>query len=284
MHERRIAANGLRFHVAEAGDARAPLLILLHGFPEFWWSWRHQLPSLAARGFHVLAPDLRGYHLSDRPPAIADYDIDHLAADVLGIASSLGAEKFSLAGHDWGGAIAWHVAMQHAPRVSKLAILDCPPAHVLGRALATDVDQLRRSRYMFYFQLLGLAERRLRGDGLIRWMRSWATRQEAFSDEDLDRYADAVEVAGGLRGPLNYYRAAFRRLPEALRRIPPPVAAPTLVLWGGADKILGLPLTRKLAPCCSSSLRVEIIPGAGHFLQQEAPGEVNRLLGDFFAG
>jgi pimeloyl-ACP methyl ester carboxylesterase len=284
VHERRIVANNLRFHLAEAGDPRAPLLLLLHGFPEFWYSWRHQVPSLARRGFHVVAPDLRGYHLSDHPRAVADYDLDHLAADVLSIASFHGAEKIFLAGHDWGAAIAWHVAMQHPMRVAKLAILDSPPAHVLGRALATDVDQLRRSRYMFYFQLPGLAERRLRGDGLIRWMRSWATRQEAFSDEDLERYAEAVEVAGGLRGPLNYYRAAFRRMPKLLRNLPPPVAAPTLVLWGGADKILGLPLTERLGPCCSSSLRVEIIPGAGHFLQQEAPEEVNRLLGDFFAG
>ncbi len=272
----------MRLHFVEEGEGERAVL-LLHGFPEFWWSWRHQIPSLAARGLRVLALDLRGFGESERPPRVADYDLDVVAADVASLVERE-CGGAAVVGHDWGGAVAWRVAQRFPERVTRLVALDCPPAEVMGRALVRDPRQLARSRYMLYFQLPWLPERRLRGDGLRRWILGWAHRKEAFDAAALDRFVDAAERGGGLGPGLNYYRAAFRRLGELVR--PPPsiaVAAPTLVVWGAEDAILGLDLAHRSAALVAGGARVEVVPGAGHFVQQEAPDAVNRILGEFLA-
>jgi pimeloyl-ACP methyl ester carboxylesterase len=276
-----VRANGLRFHYLEEGEPGAPLVLLLHGFPEFSRSWRHQLPALAARGLRVVAPDLRGYHRSDKPEGVGAYDLDLLGRDVVELMTALGADEAALVGHDWGGAIAWHAAMHWPARVRKLAVLDCPHPAAMAQALLGNPRQIRRSGYMFFFQLPLLPERWLRGERLRRFIRGWTHDGKALPDEEIDRLVEAFSAPGVAHAAINYYRAAFRRLPRALRERPPPVRAPTLLLWGEHDRILGLELTRGHERFVAASLRVEIVAGAGHFLQQEAPATVNRLLGDF---
>jgi len=273
-----VKANGIRLHYVEAGPPQGPLVLLLHGFPEFWYSWRHQLPALAARGMRVVAPDLRGYNLSDKPTGVAAYDIDLLAQDIAELVAALGAPRAAVVGHDWGGAVAWQTAMRHPDRVSRLGILACPHPFAMARALVKSRAQRRRSWYMFFFQLPLLPERRLAGDRLRGWIRGWGG---TLPDADLDRYVEALARPGALTAALNYYRAAFRRWPRSLRERPPRVDAPTLVLWGQKDPVLGLELTEHLDRWVAGPLRVEVLAGVGHFVQQDAPDEVSRLLCEF---
>jgi pimeloyl-ACP methyl ester carboxylesterase len=275
-----LTANGVRLHVVEEGEG--PLVLLLHGFPESSYGWRHQLPYLAGRGFRAVAPDLRGYGTSDAPAGISAYDLDELARDVEALIGGLGAERAALVGHDWGATLAWHAAQRHPGRVARLVAIDGPPAAQFGRVLLRDPAQVVKSRYMFWFQVPGLAERWLRGERLKRWIRGWAGRKEAFTDEDLARYVETAERAGGLRGGLAWYRAARRRGPAMLRERTR-VAAPTLVIWGGEDAILGRTLLEGLERFAAGPLRVEVVAGAGHFAPEEAPDEVNRLLGEFLS-
>ena len=281
MEEGFVTAHGLRFHTVSEGPPDGRLVLLLHGFPEFWYSWRHQLPALGACGLRAVAPDLRGYNLSDRPRGVRAYDLDLLAGDIAALVGALGADQADLVGHDWGGAVAWHTAAHHPQRVRRLAVLSCPPPAALAQALLRDPGQRRRSAYMFFFQLPYWPERRLGGARLRDWIRSWAGRGDVFSEEDLDRYVEAFAQPGALSAALNYYRAAFRRSFRTLRERPRPVEAPTLVLWGQTDRILGVDLLRGLDRFVAGPLRVEVVPGAGHFVQQEAPEAVSRLLCEF---
>lgn len=275
-----VTVGDLKLHCLQAGPLDGPLVLLLHGFPEYSYSWRHQIPALAAAGMRVVAPDLRGYNLSDKPAGVRSYGVDRLAGDVAALVASCGREQAAVVGHDWGGAVAWRTAMLHPARVSRLVVLDCPHPTLMARALLRDPGQLRRSGYMFFFQLPWLPERLLASGLLRHWLRRWATR-DCFSELDLDRYVAAARQPGAMTAAISYYRAAFREWPRALREPPPPVGAPTLVLWGGADKILKRELNDHLDSLVAAPLRIAIIPGAGHFLQQEAPAEVNRLLLEF---
>ena len=277
-----VLAGGLRFHYVEAGPKDGPLVLLLHGFPEFFYSWRHQIPSLAARGLRVVAPDLRGYNLSDKPRGADAYDLDRLAGDVVGLIAAFGAERADIVGHDFGGAVAWHTAMHHGERVRRLAVLNCAHPVDMGRALLRDPRQLLRSWYMFLFQIPRVPELILGGGRVPRMLRRAMVRKDALTDEDAARYAAAFEEPGALTAALDYYRAAFRRLPRARHeRHPPLVTAPTLVLWGERDVALRVQLIADVHRRVSGPLRVERLPGAGHFVQQDAPEEVNRYLGEF---
>jgi epoxide hydrolase 4 len=273
-----LTANGLSFHYLADGPQDGPLALLLHGFPEFSYSWRHQLPALAARGLHAVAPDLRGYHLSDKPGGVAAYDIDLLADDVVGWMDALGAPRAHVIGHDWGGAVAWHVAMEHPDRVARLAVLDCPHPALMAHALVRNRAQRRKSWYMFFFQIPFVPERRLAGQGMRGWIAGWGGR---LAESDLERYVEAFPDAAALTGPINYYRAAFRRWPRMIRHKPRKVTAPTLQIWGADDRILGQELLTGLGRLVTGPLRIEIVGGAGHFVQQDAPAEVNRLLTGF---
>src|ERR1700712_2582822 len=145
---RTIATNGIHLHVVEAGPARGPLLILLHGFPEFWYGWHRQIEPLAAAGYHVVVPDQRGYNLSDKPEGIAAYNIDTLARDIVGLIDEAGAAKAYVAGHDWGGAVAWWLGIKHPERIEKLVLLNIPHPQVMRRALLKDSVQRKKSSYM----------------------------------------------------------------------------------------------------------------------------------------
>jgi len=272
-----VSVGEVRLHVVEAG--RGPLVLLLHGFPQFWWSWRHQLPALAAAGFRAAAPDLRGYGLSDRPAEVAAYALSRLVGDVAGLVRALGAERASIVGHDWGGVVAWAFAARHPELVDRLVVLNAPHRAALRRGLRRPAQALRSS-YMALCQLPLVPERllSLRDFALLRWVLR-GLRATPVPDGELEPYVAAARRAGGLRGGLHYYRAMGRALVRRRRAPSSPrrVEAPVLVLWGERDPVL-LP---HLAPPPAELVpdaRVVRIPGAGHDVQLDAPGEVNRAI------
>jgi len=278
------ALPGVRLHLAEAGPEGGPVVVLLHGFPEFWWGWRRQIPALAAAGYHVVAPDQRGYNLSDKPRGLSPYSLDRLAEDVVHLLDSLGAQRAPIVGHDWGAAVAWWTAIRFPERVERLAILNVPHPTVLRRALRSDREQRRKSRYMAYFQLPWLPERKLAADGFraFRAIFRRSSRPGTFTEEELGRYAEAAAQPGALTGMLAWYRAALRRPPQrpASTRVEPP----TLMLWGLQDVALGPALVDPSAALCRE---VEVVrfPDAGHWvLHEQAAAVTDRLLAFLEAG
>lgn len=272
--------NGVRLHYVEAGGG--PLVVLLHGFPEFWYSWRRQIPALAAAGFRVIAPDLRGYNLSDKPAGVSAYQIEELTSDVAGLIREAGEDQAVVAGHDWGGVVAWDLAMHRPEVVRRLVILNAPHPAAYLRELRTP-GQLLRSWYVFFFQLPWLPERFIRAGNfavLERGLKQQPAHAGAFTDEDVLRYKEALSKPGALTAALNYYRAAFRRSPRELFRRVRPVAAETLVIWGLRDPYLVPRLTEGLEPWVPH-LRLERIPDSSHWVQNDVPETVNRLMLEF---
>lgn len=277
-HETSIETNGIRLHAAIEGE-QGPLVVLLHGFPECWYSWRQYLHPLAEAGFRAAAPDMRGYNLSDKPAGVLNYQLPILTADVMGLIQALGEQKAIIVGHDWGGVVAWRFAMDYPEAVEKLVVCNAPhPARM--QAELRHWRQLRKSWYVFFFQLPWLPEAVIGSDParfLERGMRGSAVRKSAISNEDLRVYAEALRQPGALTAAINYYRAVVRwgmRLPLA------PISAPTLLIWGEEDIALGKALvagTERYVP----DLRVHFIPDCGHWVQQEAAEEVERTLLDF---
>jgi len=271
--------NGVRLHYVSAG--RGPLVVLLHGFPEFWYSWRHQIPVLAAR-FRVVAPDLRGYNASDKPRGIMAYALEELTADVRGLIRALGEDRAVVIGHDWGGVIAWAFAAHYPQATERLVVMNAPHPDAFGARLARDPRQLARSWYVFFFQLPWLPERLIyhtRRFFVARALRGTAVRKDAFGDEDLARFVRAIEQRGALRAAVNYYRAALRA-----RRPPlPPLACPVRVIWGERDVALGKALTLGLGRYVTGPLEVRYLPDCGHWVQQECPEQVNALLLEFLS-
>ena len=280
---RYITANGLRFHYVENGPADGPPVLLLHGFPEFWYSYRYQLAALGQAGFRAIAPDLRGYNLSDKPNGVRNYIVPTLLDDVAALVHGFGYEKINLVGHDWGGAIAWATASspQHQQVVERLIILNAPhPAAFLNRMTAA---QLKRSWYMLLFQLPILPEHLLSRnsfEGLRRALAGSAHVPGSFGAQDLDRFVEAMARPGALAAALNYYRAMRLVNPVSLPKRLIPVAAPTLLIWGERDTALGKELTYDLSRW-APDLRIEYLPDAGHWVQQEQPERVTRLMLEF---
>jgi epoxide hydrolase 4 len=271
--------GGVRLHYVEAGEG--PLVVLLHGFPEFWYSWRHQITPLAQAGFHVVAPDMRGYNLSDKPQGWRAYDTSLLADDIAGLIRSFGEQSAYVVGHDWGAAVAYAVAMNHPEVVRRLAILNVPHPTRMLEGFRT-LKQLRKSWYMFFFQIPWLPEYMARRDEFAFGKRSLrADSKKAFSDEDLERYVEAWSQPGALTGAINYYRAALRRSPGKALAQMKPIEAQTLVIWGMLDRHLGSELAEP-APEWVPNVRVERIPDATHWVQHDAPERVNELLVEFF--
>jgi pimeloyl-ACP methyl ester carboxylesterase len=277
--------NGLRMHYVERGEG--PLVVLLHGFPENWWSWRYQIPALVEAGYRVVAPDLRGYSETE---AKGPYDIDTLRDDVLALLDHLGADKAIVVAHDWGGGVAWHLASTRQSRCTKLVVMNCPHPVVFNKALFKVGSQLRKSWYMFFFQLPYLPELFLTrggGAGTIRALRSMAVDKTNFGPEELAPFAAAVQRPGRASAMLGWYRAAVRAGVRAGRRGHEALAkyelitVPTLLLWALEDRALGyddvVPGTERFVP----GLEVQTIAGCGHFVQQERPSEVNRRLIEF---
>jgi pimeloyl-ACP methyl ester carboxylesterase len=269
----------VRLHYVEAGTG--PLVLLLHGFPEFWYGWRYQLPALAAAGFHAVAPDLRGYNLSAKPEGIGAYTLDHLTADVAQLIRACGSERAAIVGHDWGGIVAWSFAMRHPSLLERLVILNAPHPAVMSRGLLNPLQWLRSS-YVLFFQLPWLPEALLEaGDFALlrRLFRSDPRRPRAYTGEDIERYVEAWRQPGALTAALNYYRALVQRPSNGggvLRRIEQPV----LVIWGEQDQALGPELAepeRTWVP----NLQIERFPDASHWVQADRPEQVNALLTNF---
>jgi pimeloyl-ACP methyl ester carboxylesterase len=281
-------ANGLRFHALADGPAEGPLVLLLHGFPELAWSWRHQLGALAAAGYRVIAPDLRGF---GRTELRGPYDLETLAADVAGLVRALGRDRAIVVGHDWGGAVAWSVAAYQPQVLERLVVMNCPHPSNLARELWTNPRQLARSGYMLFFQVPWLPEwllARDRAGQVVRALRGGSYASHVWSDTVLEPYREAFADVARTRAALGYYRAAGRsvvRLTRAARAAP--VQVPTLILWGRHDRFLGVESLRPdlmnefIAPGCLVELRW--IDEAGHFVQNEAPSAVNRELLDWLA-
>ncbi len=279
LRRRRVTAGGLGFHVVECGPEAGPPVLLLHGFPECWYSWRRQLAALGAAGFRAIAPDLRGYGESDKPTQVSDYSPDKLTQDVVALANALGYKRLDVVGHDWGGAIAWLTASFVATRhvVRRLVVLNAPhPALFLDQLT---FRQFRRSWYMLFFQLPHLPEWLLSRDDFAFLRKIFghtrALRQNV-TDGDFAVYKLAMSQPGALTATVNYYRAVLRENPLLLKKRVAPVEAETLLIWGERDAALGKELTEGLTPLVPK-LQVEYLP-AGHFVQLEQPEAVSRLL------
>lgn len=272
--------NGILLHAALAGPEEGPLVILLHGYPEFWYGWRHQIGPLAQAGFRVLAPDLRGYNLSDKPRGLSAYRLDALAADVAGMAAACGREQAYVVGHDWGGVIAWITAAFYPERVAKLAVLNAPYMVAGLQALPWRPDQLLRSAYMFYFQLPGLPEAMMRNENwalLVEQLRR-TSRPGTFSEEELVRYREAWWRRGAMTSMLNYYRALMQR-PTALPLFPR-FEMPVQIIWGSQDFALLPDLAQYSLQYCANGSLV-YLEEAGHWLHHEESRRVNGYLIEF---
>jgi pimeloyl-ACP methyl ester carboxylesterase len=272
--------NGVRLHYVEAG--RGPLVVLLHGFPEFWYSWRHQLPALAAAGYHAVAPDMRGYNLSEKPPGVRSYRIEALTDDVTALIRHFHAPRATVVGHDWGGVVAWNAPLRAPALVERLIVLNAPHPAAFARALRGSA-QLLRSWYAFAFQLPVLPELALSAFNFAavgRLLRTDPVHRGAFTEDDIRRYKRALGRPGALTAAINYYRAALRRNPAELLRDPGRIEQPALLIWGEQDRALGVQLTEGLERW-APTIRVERIRDASHWVQNDVPARVNDLLLDF---
>jgi epoxide hydrolase 4 len=272
--------NGVKLHWVEAGAG--PLVVLLHGFPEHWYAWRRQIPALAAAGFRVLAPDLRGYNLSDKPRGVRQYRLEALARDVAELVRRAGEDRAHVVGHDWGGVVAWWLAMHHPRAVERLVILNAPHPAAYFRELRRPAQMLR-SWYALFFQLPWLPELAIRFDdfaALRRLFRTDPARPGAFTAADVRRYVEAFSDRRALTAALNYYRAAFRQGWALFARRFPRIVATTLVIWGEHDHYLVPELASGLEHWVPG-LRVERLRGASHWVQHDEPGRVNELLVEF---
>ena len=276
-----IETNGIRLHVAQAGPADGPLVILLHGFPEFWYGWRRQIEPLARAGYRVWAPDQRGYNLSDKPQGLAAYDIAELARDVVGLIDASGRQKCFLAGHDWGAAVAWTVAQSYPERIEKLAILNVPHPAVMFRTLRSSPAQLRKSWYMFFFQIPLLPEAMLRANdwaNAIAMLRS-SSLPGSFTEQDFEQYRRAWWRKGAFTSMLNWYRAIIQHPPAM--PADPRLRLPTLVLWGKRDIALSHEMAQLSIDLCEDGQLI-FFENATHWVQHDEAEAVTAYLIGFF--
>ena len=282
MTEHYIKANGIQLHYVEEGHGE--LVILLHGFPEFWFGLRKQIPVLSKK-YRVVAVDMRGYNLSDKPKTIADYKIDILAKDIAELVKALGEEKAIIVGHDWGGAVAWVVATLYPQVVKKLAVLNiCHPSEMKKALMGFNLAQWKKSYYIFLFQIPRLPERFLGKDLKGFFTRAFTTflpkgRALNITDAEIDKYVEAYSQQGALTATINYYRATFRQLGGL--HIAGKLQMPVLMIWGENDVALGKELTYNTKDYCTN-LEIIYDPTSGHFIQHDNPELVNEKLLEFF--
>lgn len=313
--ERLVDTNGVQLRVTEAGDRGAPVVVLAHGFPELAYSWRHQIPALAEAGYHVLAPDQRGYGGSSRPEAIEAYNIHELTADIVGLLDDVGAERAVWIGHDWGAPVVWHAPLLHPARVAAVAALSVP---ALPRSNVAPTKAWRKLFgenffYILYFQEPGVADAELNGDpartmrrmmgglttsgGTEAMIKMATPGPEGFIDrlpepdglpdwisqDELDHYI-AEFSRTGFTGGLNWYRNFDRNWETTAELDGAKIAVPCLFMAGTADPVLGFTSTDRASEVISGPYRQVLIEGAGHWLQQERPKEVNATLLEFLDG
>jgi pimeloyl-ACP methyl ester carboxylesterase len=272
--------NGIKLHTVQTGSKSGPPVILLHGFPEFWYGWRKQIPALADAGCRVIVPDQRGYNLSDKPEGIENYDVFTLVNDVVGLIKALDYEKVNLVGHDWGAVIAWALAITHPEKLHKLTIMNVPHPAVMSRFLRRDPDQMRRSWYVGFFQIPWLPERILSANNFRRMVRAvqGTAKKNSFTNEDMERYKEAWSQPDAMTAMLNPYRAIVQhpqKMPENSR-----VKVRTLMMWGMKDFALSHRMARPSMDYCDEGNLI-LFPEATHWVHLDAAGEVNHYLLDF---
>ena len=273
-----IVTNGIRMHYVTQGEG--PLIVLLHGFPEFWYSWHNQIPYLAEHGFTVVAPDLRGYNETAKPRK--GYDIPTLLRDIEGLIKGLGQQKAHIVGHDWGGVLAWTFAMNYPEMTESLIVMNAPHPAAMVRKMRT-FKQLRKSWYVFAFQIPWLPEYMLGRNHAYeigRMLRGAALQKSAFPHEVTARYQEAMSKPGAIKAAISYYRQLFRRLPFSMKSNEVQIIAPTLLIWGEQDIALGIALTTGLERWVDD-IQIKRIPDSGHWVQQEQPEKVNQYMLDF---
>ena len=283
--ERSVHVNGIDLHLAEAGPGSGPPVVLLHGFPESWKMWRHQVPALAGAGHRVLAPDLRGFGETSRPAEVEAYKLRTLVADVTGLLDLLGIERAAVVGHDWGAGLAWRVAMFAPGRVERLVAVSV--GHPLA-GIATGLAQWRMSWYMIWFLLPGVAERVLPADDWA-FYRRWAWNDaERGQDPDLDRQLTDLSRPGALVAGLNWYRANIDPVafvaPDPARFSLPAVACPTMGVWSSDDFALTEAQMTHSERYVTGPWRYERIEAVDHWVPVHAPDRLNRLLLEFLPG
>lgn len=273
-----INTNGIKLHYVTQGEG--PLMLMLHGFPEFWYSWRHQIPEFS-QDYKVVALDLRGYNKSDKPQQQSAYVMSEFIKDVEGVIKGLGYDRCVLVGHDWGGMIAWYFTYAHPEMVEKLIVMNTPHPAKFAQGLRTP-QQLMRSSYAFFFQLPLLPEL------LIQWsdyqaiesaFKGMAINKNAFSSQDIEVYKNAASRRGSLTAMLNYYRNAFSNMGKQSWSI---LQVPTLMIWGEEDTALGKELTYRTQEYVRD-FQIRYIPNCSHWVQQEEPVLVNQYMREFLA-
>lgn len=266
-----IEASGFVFDALVAGPRDGTVVLLLHGFPESSREWRAELAALGAHGYRAVAPDLRGYSPGARPAEVDAYRIDRLVGDVIAIADQLGAARFHLVGHDWGAAIAWLLAILYPERLRSLGAVSVPHPAAFARALQTDPDQQRRSAYVDFFRMTGVAEQALLADD-ARLLRS--LYGDGPASESADEYVRLLSEPGALTAALNYYRATDFRQGAAL----PAVEVPTLYVWSTGDVALGRVGAEATGEFVNAPYRFEILEGVSHWVPEDAAPELSALL------
>ena len=275
-----ITTNGIKLHSVTQGEG--PLILFLHGFPEFWYSWRKQIPEFA-QDHKAVAIDLRGYNDSDKPESPSAYVMAEFVRDVKGVIEGLGYQRCILVAHDWGGAIAWNFAYAHPEMVEKLVILNLPHPAKFAAGLTTP-QQFLRSWYIFFFQIPVLPELLIQLDDyrvLELAFRERAIDKMAFSDADIEAYKNAFAKRGAVTAALNYYRNVFES--GLTGRQWGVLDVPTLMIWGENDTALGKELTYGTEQYVRD-FRIKYIPNCSHWVQQERPELVNQYIREFLAG
>jgi pimeloyl-ACP methyl ester carboxylesterase len=276
-----LVANGINFHYVTQGEGQ--LMLMLHGFPEFWYSWRYQIPEFA-KDYKVVALDLRGYNESDKPKELAAYAMTELLKDVAGVITGLGYESCILVGHDWGGAIAWKFAYTYPQMVDKLIVMNIPhPAKFIEGLYAP--QQLLKSSYIFFFQLPFLPEWTIQANDYQLFASAFseiAIDKNIFTQADLEAYKDAAAKRGALTAMLNYYRYSFQKYFQKPSKKWEVLEIPTLMIWGENDRFLGKELTYGTENYVKN-LTIKYIPNCSHWVQQEQPELVSQYMQEFLS-
>lgn len=281
VRARFVQTNGIKLHVKEAGPEDGPMILFLHGFPEFWFAWRKQIGYFAEKGYLAVAPDQRGYNLSDKPKGIEAYKLDELAKDAVGLIDAYKRDKILLVGHDWGASVAWWTALKYPERLKKLVIMNVPHPKVMGTNLLRNPKQIRKSWYIFFFQLPMAAEK-LAESNNYEWpldMIRETSRPGAFTPEELEKYREAFAKPGAFSAMVNWYRASLQarnEIPESYQ-----VKVPMLLLWGVNDDALLDEMADQSIKYCTQG-RLLKFDQTTHWIQHEEADTINPMLDDFF--
>lgn len=277
-----IQTNSIQLHVLQAGPLNGPLVIFLHGFPEFSYAWRYQIPALVDAGFRVWVPDQRGYNLSDKPKGIESYTLDELSRDIVELIDASGHDKAYIVGHDWGGFVAWYVAEKYPGRIKKMVILNAPHRKIMRENLRSNPIQQAKSKYIFDFQTPWLPELRMQLQnykGLKKALQA-GSKPGTFSEIDFQRYHAAWSQPKAYHSMINWYRA-FIQKPLLNDDVTPRIEVPTLLVWSEEDSYLGVEMAQPSIELCQEG-RLIIMKDVGHWIQYEKADEVNKLIEAFF--